>query len=184
MSLDSLEVRVEVVPARQQWTLRNARVLSAAVRPGGVLHVQCEVEQWRGSREWRELELAVPEEAPDGTYLLWVGGGSELARYEARELPGRYRPTSLPDAWRRLAASRPSDGLYAALFAKAPEVTSDGRDYPELPISALALLSSGAGAGDRARRGDLAKLDERRLPLDGLLHGELLIQVRVDPKAP
>jgi hypothetical protein len=62
-------------------------------------------------------------------------------------------------------------------------VTSEGADYPELPASALALLSSGERVGDASRRGGVAKLDERRLPLDGLARGELLLQVRVDSKA-
>jgi hypothetical protein len=184
LTLDSVAVRVRVVPSREQWTLRNVRLQSAAVRPGGTLHLECEVERWRGGRSVLPMELVVPEEVPDGGYVLWVGGGSELSRYEAKELPARYRPTSLPDACRRLSVSRPSDGLYAALFARAPEVTSDGRDYPELPLSAMALLSSGEGAGDASRRGSLAKLDERRRPLGALTRGELLLQVRVDAKAP
>ena len=46
------------------------------------------------------------------------------------------------------------------------------------------LLSSGERVGDGSRRGGVAKLDERRLPLDGLARGELLLQVRVDSKAP
>jgi hypothetical protein len=184
LTLDSVAVRVRVEPGREQWTLRNARLLGAAVRPGGTIHLECDVERWRGGRQTRSIDLAVPEEVPDGIYLLWVGGGAELSRYEAKELPARYRPTSLPDAWRRLARSRPADGLYAALYARAPEVTSEGSDYPELPASALALLSSGERAGDGSRRGGVAKLDERRLPLDGLARGELLLQVRVDSKAP
>ncbi len=182
--LDSIAVRVKVESSREQWTLRNVRLLSGAVRPGGTLHLECEVERWRGGRELRAIELAMPEEVPEGSYVLWVGGGPELSRYEAKELPARYRPTSLPDAWRRLASSRSADGLYAALFARAPEVTSEGRDYPELPLSALAMLSSGERAGDAGRRGGLAKLDERRLPLGGLTRGELLLQVRVDAQAP
>ena len=184
LALDSVAVRLDVAPAREQWTLRNARILSAAVRPGGTVRVECELERWRGGRSVVPMDLAVPEEVPDGNYVLWVGGGSELSRYEAKELPARYRPTSLPDAWRRLANSRPSDGLYGALFARAPEVTSDGRDYPELPLSALALLSSGERTGDASRRGGLAMLDERRRPLGALTRGELLLQVRVDAQAP
>jgi len=184
LTLDSIAVRVRVVPSREQWTLRNARLLGAAVRPGGTLHLECEVEHWRGGRSVLPMELVMPEEVPDGGYVLWVGGGAELSRYEAKELPARYHPTSLPDAWRRLSASRPADALYAALFARAPEVTSDGRDYPELPVSALALLSSGERAGDASRRGGLARLDERRRTLGALTRGELLLQVRVDSKAP
>jgi hypothetical protein len=184
LALDSVRVTLEVEPGREQWTLRGAHVLDAAVRPGGRVRVRCDLERWHGEREVRELTLSMPEEAPDGRYVLWLGGGAELSRYEATRLPGRYRPTSLDDAWRRLGATRPSDALYAALFARAPEVTSDGRDYPELPISALALLAGGQSGGDSARRGDAARLDEKREPLGGAVRGELLLLVTVDPAAP
>jgi len=184
LALDSVVVSVAVEPGREQWTLRSARVLDAAVRPGGRMHIEVELERWRGGREVREFTLGVPEEAPDGSCTLLLGGASEFSRFEATHLPGRYRPTSLDDAWRRLAASRTSDGLYAGLFAPAPEITSDGLDYPELPLSALALLASGQRAGEPGRPGDLAKLDETRLPLAGLLRGALLLSVNVDRKAP
>ena len=182
--LDSVRVTLEIEPGREQWTLRGARVLDAVVRPGGRVRVRCELERWHGEREERDLNLAMPEEVPEGRYLLWVGGGPELARYEASRLPWRYRPTSLDDAWRRLATLRPAEALYAALFARAPEVTSDGRDYPELPISALALLASGQAAGDDTHRGDAARLDEQRETLGGVVRGELQLQVTVDPGAP
>src|SRR5439155_25045598 len=98
--------------------------------------------------------------------------------------PAHYRPTSLEDAWRRLGDSRSSDALYAALFLNSPEVTSEGEDYPDLPASALALITSGQGTGDRARRGDVVRLDERRPPRPGLTRGELLLQITIDSKAP
>jgi hypothetical protein len=90
----------------------------------------------------------------------------------------------MDDAWRRLAASRSSNALYGALYLRSPEVTSDGRDYPELPLTALSLLTSGTEAGELARRGDVAKLDERFLPMDGALHGELALPLTVDARAP
>jgi SpoIVB peptidase S55 len=182
--LDSVRVAVEVEPGREEWTLRGARVLGAATRPGGRLTVRCELERWHGEREVRDLTLTVPEEVPEGRYLLWVGGGTELSRYEATRLPWRYRPTSLEDAWRRIGALRSGDALYAALFARAPEVTSEGRDYPELPVSALALLAGGQAAGNFAGRGELARLDEKREPLGGEVHGELQLQFTVDSDAP
>lgn len=184
LKLDSVTVAIESTPTREQWTLRSARVLDAAVRPGSSLRVECEVERWHGGRSRVALSVAVPEEMPDGRYVLWLGGGTELSRYEASRLPGRYRPTSLEDAWRRLGQVRSGDALYAALFASAPEVTREGRDYPELPVSALALLASGQGDGDGSRRGDGARMDERRVPLAGTVRGELLLSVQVEAKAP
>jgi hypothetical protein len=184
LQLDSVSVAIETVAGRDQWTLRSARLLDAAVRPGGRLRIECEVERWRGERRIVPVTMTVPEEAPEGRYLLWLGGGPELSRYEASRLPGRYRPTSLDDAWRRLAAARSSDALYGTLFALAPEVTREGRDYPELPLSALALLAGAQGAGDGGRRGDVARLDEQRVTMAGPVRGELLLSVQVDPKAP
>ncbi len=184
LALDSVSVTIAAEPGRDQWSLRGARILDSRVRPGGAVRLRLEVERWRGGREFRDVTLAVPEEAVDGRYVLWIGGSAELMRYEAQRLPGRYRPTSLDDAWRRFSALRSSDAVYAALFAPAPEVTADGRDYPELPISAVALLSSDQASGDRTRRGDLAKLSEQRLPLGGLVRGEVLLNVTVDVDAP
>src|SRR5438105_15351643 len=128
--------------------------------------------------------LEVPEELPDGRYVLWIGGGGELMRYEAQRLPGEYRPVSLEDAWRRLAQSKPSDALYLVLFARAPEVTTGGSDYPELPESAVPLMSSESSSGDVSRRGDLAKFSEQRVGLPGQVRGEILLPVDVDSAAP
>ena len=184
LKLDSVTVTIAAAPSRESWTLRSARVLDAAVRPGGAMRIECEVERWHGDRSIVSTTLTVPEEVPDGRYVLWLGGGAELSRYEASRLPGRYRPTSLDDAWRRLAGIRPGDALYATLLAGAPEVTREGRDYPELPISALALLAGTQRTGDGGRRGDVAILDERRVPFHGPVRGELLLSVQVDAKAP
>jgi hypothetical protein len=184
LRLDSVSVDVAVEPVREQWTLRSARLLDAAVRPGGTARVRLEVERWRGEREVRTVDLDVPEETPEGRQVLYVGGAQEYTRYEATRLPARYRPTSLADAWERLGASRPSDGLYLALVARAPEITSDGRDYPELPLSALTVLGSAQAAGERGRRGDAALLDTRRVEVGGVVRGELLLNVNVDRKAP
>jgi hypothetical protein len=182
--LDSVVVAIETAPERRLWTLRSARVIDGVVRPGADVRVRCELEEWHGGRETREIRLQMPAEAPAGRYVVWVGGGPELTRYESQRLPGRFRPVSLADAWARLAVSRPSDALHGAMFARAPEVSSDGRDYPELPLSALALLAGGETAGDHSRRGDTAWLSHVREPVDGVLRGSLLLQIQVDGQAP
>jgi hypothetical protein len=184
LELERVSIDVQVRPGREQWTLRSAELLDAVARPGGVLPVRCEIERWRGERIQKVVQVAVPDDLPDGRYTLWLGGGAELNRYEASKLPARFRPTSLEEAWRRFAALRPSNQLYVTLIAKAPEVTSDGRDYPLLPNSALAILAGGQAVGDRSRRGDRALLSEQRTEFDGPMRGELQLEVTVDAKAP
>jgi hypothetical protein len=182
--LDSIAVDIDVEPAREQWTLRSARLLDATARAGGVVRVQAELEHWQGGRITRELDVNVPEEVPEGRYVLMLGGASEFTRYQALRQPGRFRPTSLAEAWDRLQQSRTSDALYAGVFARAPEVSSDGSDYPDLPLSVLTVLASAQSAGERGRRGDGLLLDERREPIPGAVRGELLLNITVDRRTP
>jgi hypothetical protein len=184
LDLDSLTVAIRVAPGRALHLLRSARLLDAAVRPGGVARLECQLEPWRGVTRTVRLEVPVPEEVPDGRYVLWVGGGPELSRLEAARLPARFRPVSLDDAWERLGRLRSSGALYAVILAGAPDVTAAGQDYPELPGSAAAMLSSGLTTGDLARRGDAALVGETRLPIQGATRGELQLALVVDAKAP
>jgi len=181
---DSIAIELEAHAGRALSTLRGASLAAARVRPGGVARVRVELERWRGSRQTVTLEVPVPEELPDGRYLLHVAGGAEADRFTAARLPARFRPLSLEDAWGRLAAVRRSDVLFAGLWARAPEIDADGEDLPELPTSALAVLSPPQQAGDRARRGDWALVEEVRRPEDVVVRGELLLELVVDRQAP
>jgi hypothetical protein len=181
---DSLVIELETRAGRAQSSLRAAALQASRVRPGGVAHVRAELERWRGARETVTLDVPVPEELPDGRYLLHLAGGLEADRFVAARLPARFRPVSLDDAWDRLGDARRSDVLFAGLWARAPEIDADGEDLPELPTSALALLSPAQQAGDRARRGDWALVEEVRRPADGVVRGELLLELVVDRQAP
>ena len=181
---DSLVIELETHIGRAQSSLRGASLAASRVRPGGVARVRAELERWRGPRELVTLDVPVPEELPDGRYLLHVAGGLEADRFVAARLPGRFRPVSLEDAWERLGESRRSDVLHAGLWARAPEIDADGDDLPELPTSALALLAPPQQAGDRARRGDWALVEEVHRPADGVVRGELLLELVVDRQAP
>lgn len=181
---DSLRIAIEATPGREQWTLRGARTGAAAARPGGTLRVAAELERWRGERRTVTLEVPVPEELPNGRYTLWLGGGAEFDRAAASRLPWRYRPVSLADAWQRLGSLRRSDRVYSALWARAPEVTSDGEDYPELPTSALAVLASPEAAGDAARRAGWALFEGPDVAVPGVVRGEVTLDIVVDRTAP
>jgi len=181
---DSLVIELETHAGREQSSLRGATLVASRVRPGGVARVRAELERWRGPRETVVLDVPVPEELPDGRYLLQIAGGLEADRFTAARLPARFRPTSLEDAWDRLGEARRSDVLFAALWARAPEIDSDGDDLPELPTSALALLAPPQQAGDRARRGDWALVQETRRSAEGVVRGELLLELVVDRQAP
>ena len=94
---------------------------------------------------------------------------------------------------------RSSPGIKSAALASVPILSgdewdnstaveghkaADGEDMPELPNSALAVLAPPQQAGDRARRGDWALMQESRKPLGEVVRGELLLELVVDHQAP
>ena len=181
---DSLVVELATKPGRDQSSLRAASLQRPSVRPGGVARVRAVLERWRGPRETVTLDVPVPDELPDGRYVMTVGGGLEFDRFLAARLPTRFRVTSVEDAWNRVALARRSDVLHVGIWARAPEISADGEDLPELPNSALAILAPGQQAGDRARRGDWALMQEVRRPRDEVVRGELVLELVVDRLAP
>ena len=146
--------------------------------------MRVELDRWRGASRTLDVKVQVPAQLPPGHYALWLGGGPEFDRITATRLPGRYRPTSVDDAIRRLGALRHSDQLYSALWARSPDVTRDGEDYPELPSSALAVLAPTQGSSERIRRGDWALLSVQALPISAVLRGDVALDVNVDDRAP
>ena len=183
-ALDSMSITLRVSPGRKQWTLRSATMLTNAVRPGGVALVRADIERWRGEKRSVLLRVAVPEELPDGRYPLAVGGGAEADRATATRLPSRFRPVSVEDAFVKLGSLRSADAIYATLWARAPEVTRDGDDFPELPSSALAVLAAPQNAGDQTKRATWAVFPGPGTRVDGMLRGEVLLELNVDHKAP
>ncbi len=181
---DSVHVSFDVLAGRRQWTVRGASLDAATVRPGSTARARVEIERWRGERRTIAIDVAVPAELPNGRYPLWIGGGGEYDRATVVRLPARYRPTSLEDGMRRMQALKRSDAIYAALWARSPEVTRDGEDYPELPVSALAVLAPAQATGERIRRGEWALMSLQSQGVDGVLRGEAALDVIVDDRAP
>ena len=88
-----------------------------------------------------------------------------------------------------LAAARSSRLMLADVppfteHATLSTVTADGNDYPELPGSAGALLSSRLAAAGQDGRSDRAFVAETALPVAGVVRGELQLGITVDSKAP
>ncbi|MCE9627690.1 MAG: hypothetical protein K8R56_07230 [Candidatus Eisenbacteria bacterium] len=180
---DSIVVALTIEPGRRQATIRSAALTLPTVRPGGEAELRVQVERWRGGRETVALRVPVPEELPDGRYQLHVGGGAEADRLLATRLPARFRVMSLADGMNRLGASRRSDALNVTLWARAPEVSADGEDLPELPTSAVAVLAPPQAAGDRARRAEWALVGDQRLMQPFVVRGEVLLELVVDRQA-
>jgi hypothetical protein len=143
-----------------------------------------DLESHRGPVETTALEYRVPEKSASTRLTLFVGGGADLARYDATQAPGRYRSNSVDELLRRLQELPRSSRLYLAAYAATPEVSLRGRDYPDLPPSAQLLLGGRQAADASARWGRASRLGEVWREYDWIVTGGTTLTVEISPHAP
>jgi hypothetical protein len=183
VDLERVDLDLEVSPRLEEVRLVAARLRSPRVRPGGTVLVDAELAAHRGPVATTTLEYRVPETTADGPLTLFVGGGGELARYDAAQAPGRYRAHSVDELLRRLAELPKQSRLYLAAYAAAPQASLRGRDYPELPPSAQIVLSGRQSADASMRWGRASRLGESHRAYDRVVSGGTTLAVQVSRRA-
>ncbi len=156
---DSLVVELETRPGRAQSTLRAVSLVRPSVRPGGVARIRAVLERWRGERSTVTLELPVPDELPDGRYVLSVSGAAagEIPRGVARRRvdAARARAPRRHAARRAVGARSRSVGRWRGP-SRAPELGARRarvRATGGRPGAARGLgAHAGSGAPDAGRR--------------------------------
>jgi hypothetical protein len=184
VDLDQIEVGLDVAPRLEAARVVAVRLERPRVRPGETVRVEVDLQSHRGPVQTTALEYPVPEKPAPSTLTLFVGGGAELARYDANQAPGRYRSNSVDEMLRRLQEFPRSSRLYLAAYAATPEVSVRGRDYPDLPPSAQILLGGRQAADASARWGRASRLGEVWREYDWIVSGGTTLTVEISPHAP
>lgn len=184
VDLERVDIALEVVPRRDELRVTAIRLARSRVRPGESVRVEVDLAAHRGGTSTATLEYRVPPGSAAGALTLFVGGGADWARYDAREAPGRHRAGSTSELLRRLADAPRAARLYLAVYGGPPEASLRGRDYPGLPPSAQRLLA-GAGVADASARWARATLaGQVARDYDAVVTGGTVLTVEVDPEAP
>lgn len=183
LALDSLDLRIEIESGRREAIVREAYLDRGSVAPGGRVNVTVVLDEWWGSERRLSVPLSVPQRLEPGRYMLRVGGADEIRRYEQQHLPSRFEVGSLEDGYRRVAQSRSSDAVYAALVGPGSELTLRGRDYPALPLSARNVLEA-QGTGTQGRGSRVAWILEGKSDWNAPVSGEVVLSLEVESQSP
>ncbi len=184
VELDSLHWEVAVTDEERYALLVAARLSAPRARPGERVRVEVELQRARGERERRFLELDVPASTPEGEYAVFVGGGQEWEKQEARLQPARLTPTSLEALVRSLAEAPRAAELRAVLVGSIRSFVTGGRDYPEPPPSAARLLAPAERGGTATRWVGAAPMAEARLATEWPIEGSASLRLRVERHEP
>lgn len=117
------------------------------VRPGEPIIVRTLFQSYLGD-EWAEsTSLTIPEDTPDGMYLLRVGGGAEAEQWTVNRMPGRFIPENVPHLIELLNYEERNDRLHLEVVNQSLGMTVENRVLPDLPHTTFEMMRHAVPSG-------------------------------------
>lgn len=178
LKLESAETHIEILPKVLAATLENVTLARSVVRPGEKVIAHVTLKPFRGETFTHRCEIRLPDDLPDGTYPLLIGGADSYVQQRLETHPHLARVTSLEDllaALRELNAPR-EDALYTMLVVQPQRGLAIGRtELPKLPTSRTAML----GTMTSTQVTPFIRTLEQSQPMDYVIIGQVNLPVTV-----
>ncbi|HUO86626.1 MAG TPA: hypothetical protein VM617_04485, partial [Thermoanaerobaculia bacterium] len=176
------DVEIEIAQAGPPRTARlvGAHADRSVVRPGDPVSLHLDFAAWRGESFRRRVDLTVPEDAPRGTYYLFVGDGPSIDA--TRLLIERAEPIDIRQALDLLRSLHSRRELRVIGVAAGQGLSIAGEVLPNLPGSVRSLWSVAGSSSATPLR--LAIVQQQGEAMDVPLEGLLRIDLRVERRQP
>lgn len=168
VTLDRIELDLEVVDAWQLSTLRGVSIYPEQPRPGDEVQVELKLLNYRGDERTLKLNLMIPPYATEGeSYSLVIADGQAFDRHfqRAAGVPGSLE--DIAQSWR---LERVPGRLYAALVQPTDGLGVEGASLPNLPPSVLQQLAE-RNPARLSRPITEMVVDEKAFSLPGIFQG-------------
>lgn len=176
--MKSVDVTVDLVPARQTLTIESAWIPESEVLPGTEIPVKAYLRPHRGERIEAELRLRVPEGLPEGNYRIQLSDADTLNRTQAfAASASRY--LDLPETISLINQERSNNRLYATLLQQRPTAYVEDKTLPNLPSSVMNVMQNGRSSSRALVALPETAVGEASLAFQSLVSGSYSLRVRV-----
>ncbi len=144
LDIESVNVTLDVEHGIRSAQIVGGRLLRSEVTPGGSAEVLLEMQHYAGETETRKLVFDLPEDLPEGDYVVSISGASNFVSTKMMSRPHLMVTKSVDDllAFIQESASYPSDAIYVSMQLPDVELAVGRTEMPALPSSRAAMLTS------------------------------------------
>ncbi len=142
IKFQKIDLNIEIVPQSLIAVIKQARLDRAEYKPGDTARVDMILTRMRGPEFVHTVEFTVPDDLPDGSYSLSVGGLQTAMRADRQSNPHLYKPDTVNDLYnmiKRVLTFR-SDRFYLALDSRETGLGVRRHGLSNLPSSKLSQL--------------------------------------------
>ena len=100
-----------------------------------------------GDRFEQRFSIRIPQDAPEGSFLLRVSDGTSSRDWDRARAPGKYRARTMKDLIRILSYEDRNDHLVLELLLPEAGLTVEGQELPVLPGSVMTILQASRQTG-------------------------------------
>ncbi len=134
LSVPRMTIRLEQSRRPIEARLKEARLLTRQLNPGDALGIVVTLIPERATPVVRNVDIRLPDALQEGTYLLMVGGSSELNRLDAQTYYRMIEFMQLSDVLHLLNRIRSNDGLYIRLIRPGVTIIRGSYALRNLPL--------------------------------------------------
>ncbi|HEX6852509.1 MAG TPA: SpoIVB peptidase S55 domain-containing protein [Candidatus Polarisedimenticolaceae bacterium] len=149
------------------------------VHAGEKVHAAIVLSPYRGPDQVLEREIEIPEETPAGRLLVQVGDAGSVSRAESADDP--VGPRDLGQLVRLINRLRRNDRVYVVGSRQDAGVSLGGARLPNLPPSALGILTRPRSTGNYALL-PLRVVLEEEIRTDYAVEGFARVQLEVEER--
>jgi hypothetical protein len=178
LTLDGVSVDYATSREPRTATITGAHAERTVVRPGDMVTVNVDFLAYRGAPFRRTLEIAVPEDLPNGRYSLFVGDGATIDGVRLNLEPAA--PQNFAQAMELLGSLHSRRELVALGVFGGRGLAVAGTIMPRLPGSVRSLWSAAASGSATPLRAAIAQqvVEPLEAPADGGVRIDLEVRHR------
>jgi hypothetical protein len=148
VKIEKLDVNVTSFETVKTALLERAWLeQSGPLKAGQTVTLKLSLRTYRGETLSESIPVAIPANAPAGTYSLLVADGTTVTNVEQREARQQFVPRDLDQLVRAINGLRRNNRIYVRLIRNDEGAIVSGEYMQSLPPSVLAVL----GNGDQGR---------------------------------
>jgi hypothetical protein len=177
-NVKDVNLTVDLLPDRRAAAIENAWAPTDDVRAGDTVPVKVFLRPYRGQLLERDMQVKVPDGAPQGDLRLLLSDAETLNRMQNIE-GAMNRYMDVKDTVSLLNQERTNNRVYVSLVASKPTAYVDDKALPNLPASVLSVIQAGRTQNRTMLTTPDTATEQTSLPFDYVVTGSYTLRLHV-----